>query len=184
MIHSEGMSRVNISKVAAEAGVTRQTIYNYFPDVESILARVIEDHAVAMEHELVDAMRRESSPLEQLSAVAEHRIVNAAHEHSGLDLEPGLSAEVRQRIETHQATVSAALERTVSEGIESGEFDESLVPAVTADLLLGIADGAAQAAMRHPDQKPFLLAVTMDAMRAVVAPAGQLDQQYDEENRR
>lgn len=173
VIHKEGMSRVSISKVAAAAGVTRQTVYNYFPDVESIVARVLEDHAEAMEQQQLHAMRQASGAFAQLRAVADHRISNAIPEHADLDLEGGLSAEARFRIAAHRETVRAALEQAVAAGIKCGEFDDGLIPAVAADLLLELMDGAANAAARHPDHRSFLRDAAVSAMWAVVAPDGR-----------
>lgn len=170
VIHREGLTGVSMSKVAAEAGVTRQTVYNYFPDPESIVARAIEDHTAAVEQQLLDSMRQATGSFGQLKAVTDQLIANTTPEHANLDLESGLSAEIRPRIAAHRDTVRMAVEQAIASGIESGDFDNGLEPRVVAALVLGIAHGAASAAAEHPDRKPFLRDAAARAVWVVVAP--------------
>jgi len=178
VIHRDGLSGVSISKVAAEAGVTRQTVYNYFPDVESIVAHAVEHHAVAMERQLLDSMNRAAGPFGRVSAVADDLIGSATRGHTDLDLECGLSAEVRLRIAAHAETVRSALAREVAKGIEDGAFDRGLDPHAAADLLFGIADAAARAAAKHPNERSFLRRAALDAMWAAVRPAESPDRAH------
>ena len=46
LIAEQGMSNVTISAVAERAGVSRQTVYNHFTDIDSIILAVHERHDV------------------------------------------------------------------------------------------------------------------------------------------
>ena len=54
-----GLAKTNLSDVAAEAGVTRQTVYRYFPSLKDILRAValagVEEFAARMERHLAAA---------------------------------------------------------------------------------------------------------------------------------
>ena len=51
-----GLTKTSLSDIAAEAGVTRQTVYRYFPSLADILGAVaitgVEEFAARMEHHL------------------------------------------------------------------------------------------------------------------------------------
>ena len=71
VIDQAGFSGVTMSSVAARAGVTRQTIYNYFPDVESIVARALTEHSAAMEAHMLAIFEDAEGLFEQMKALAE-----------------------------------------------------------------------------------------------------------------
>ena len=168
VLSAEGMSRVSMSKVASAAGVTRQTVYNYFPDVESILARVMDEHASAMERHLLDVLNDAEGPREQLRAFAAFQITHASPEHAGLALELGLSPEVRARIDAHTDGVKSALAETIASGIAEGSFTDGLTPTTAAELQWGLVQGGVEAAMKHPEDKPALIDAVTRAMWAAV----------------
>jgi len=169
VMSAEGLSRVNMSKVASAAGLTRQTVYNYFPDVESILARVMDEHATAMEHHLIAVLDEAEGTREKLHAFAAFQIMHASPEHAGLELEAGLSEEVRARISKHSDVVKAALAQTIAAGVDVGVLQDRLPPATAGELLWGLVQGGVEAAMRHPDDKAQLVDAVTDAMWAAVS---------------
>ncbi len=167
IVHDEGLSNVSMSKVAAKAGMTRQTIYNYFPDVESIVAHALDEHGAAVEQHLLVIVEQADGLLEKLRAVAEFQISHATPGHAGFALESGLSARVRARLAAHMDTVKAALEKAVTSDVGHAAFSGNPAAAVVS-LLWGMIEGAVAAALEHPEQKPYLLDAVVRAMFAVL----------------
>ncbi|NOY91356.1 MAG: TetR/AcrR family transcriptional regulator [Deltaproteobacteria bacterium] len=173
VIHAGGLSGVSMSKVAAAAGMTRQTVYNYFPDVESIVALALDEHSAAMERHLLDVIDHADGLIEKLRAFATLQISHVSPGHTGFRLEFGLSAQVRARLSAHTDTVKSALEQAIASAIEDGEIEKGIIPSVASELLWGIVEGAMGAALKHPDQKPYLVEAAVKAMHAAVRSEGE-----------
>lgn len=168
LIHDEGLSRLSISKVAEVAGVTRQTVYNYFPDVESIIAQAVDAHSKAMEQHLIEVMDAADGPFDKLRAFAEFQISIASPEHENVSLEAGLSSESRNRIAEHMDAVKTALGQVIEVGIRGGVLSKDVDPATASELIWGMVESAANAAIKHPNQKPYLLDAVAKAMWAAL----------------
>ena len=173
VIDQAGFSGVTMSSVAARAGVARQTIYNYFPDVESIVARALTEHSAAMEAHMLAIFEDAEGLFEQMKALAEFEISHATPEHSGLNLEAGLSAQIRDQVATHADVVKAALIRAIKTENTRGKVSLDLEPGAASEVLWGIVDGAVTGATKHPDQKPNLIHAAVKAMSTVIAPQKQ-----------
>ncbi|GAB3388332.1 TetR/AcrR family transcriptional regulator [Amycolatopsis echigonensis] len=72
-IDRAGLAKTNLSHIAAEAGVTRQTVYRYFPSLAEILRAVA--HAGA--DEFAERMRRHLSAFDSPVEVAVESVVFA-----------------------------------------------------------------------------------------------------------
>ncbi|MGW4394001.1 TetR/AcrR family transcriptional regulator [Amycolatopsis nivea] len=72
-IDRAGLAKTNLSHIAAEAGVTRQTVYRYFPGLAEILRAVA--HAGA--EEFAERMRRHLSAFDSPVEVAVESVVFA-----------------------------------------------------------------------------------------------------------
>jgi AcrR family transcriptional regulator len=168
LIGDDGLSGLNISKVAEAAGMTRQTIYNYFPDVGAIIEAALEEHGKAMERHLLETIADAASPHKKLLAFAHFQISIASSGHENVFLEAALPHEARHRLEQHSVSVKRELRRAIQAGIRSGDFTDQIDPAITAELVWGFAKAAASAATMHPDEKPYFREAVEKAMWAIL----------------
>jgi AcrR family transcriptional regulator len=168
LIGDDGLSGLNISKVAEAAGMTRQTIYSYFPDVGAIIEAALEEHGKAMERHLLETIADAASPHKKLLAFAHFQISIASSGHENVFLEAALPHEARQRLEQHSVSVKRELRRAIQAGIRSGDFTDQIDPAITAELVWGFAKAAASAATMHPDEKPYFREAVEKAMWAIL----------------
>jgi AcrR family transcriptional regulator len=69
LVTEHGLAAVTMSRIAQETGISRATLYNYFPDVESILVawhdRQVADHL----RQLTDAGAHDGDAAERLEGV-------------------------------------------------------------------------------------------------------------------
>lgn len=89
-IDRAGLAKTNLSHIAAEAGVTRQTVYRYFPSLTEILRAV----AVAGAEEFAERMRAHLAAFDSPVEVAVESVVFAVRSlttepHLGLLLQAG-----------------------------------------------------------------------------------------------
>ena len=83
IVTEEGMAALSMSTLAARAGVSRQTLYTYFPDVEAVLtgmARMGEASTL----ELADRMRAEEDARAALGSFVSAAVKSARMGHPSL----------------------------------------------------------------------------------------------------
>lgn len=160
LIDTEGLSQLSMSAVATAAGLTRQTLYNYFPDIESILASVMDAHSAEVQKHLLGVMDSAIGTRAKLRAFAEFQISVAASGHGKIDLHAALSPAMRAKLEAHAGPVKAALQDVIETAITTKELTMAIEPRIACDLAWRLVEGAASTAEKHPDnQVPLLDAV-------------------------
>ncbi len=169
VIFEEGLSRVSMSKVAATAGVTRQTLYNYFRDVDSIIREAVDEHSAEMQRHLLAAIEAADGLQAKLHAFAEPQIVHVSPEHEAFVLHSGLSPEVRACMDAHTHAVKSALQSAIVSQQDAGDIPKSIKPVVATELLSTMVEGAMRAALKHPDHKPYIIESVVRAMLAAVS---------------
>ena len=75
LVGQDGVHRVTMSAVAAEAKVSRPTLYSYFPDVAHILDAWVEREVSHVRARLQDVLDTGSDPVEALSAYIDVQLV-------------------------------------------------------------------------------------------------------------
>lgn len=71
LIDEDGLLAVTMTRIAEQTGIGRATLYEYFPDVESILAAWHERQITAHLEQLMEVRDRPGDPLQRLRAVLE-----------------------------------------------------------------------------------------------------------------
>jgi AcrR family transcriptional regulator len=126
----------HVEQIAAEAGVTRQTVYAHYPSRPLLIAAVV-DHITAEAVAALDAIDADrGSPTVALLSWLDVTW-RLFERYPLLRHAPVLP-------DTDHGPVAERLERLIRRGQESGEFDGSLSPAwlVAATVALGHAAGA------------------------------------------
>jgi len=168
IVQRDGFSQLSMSCIAEEAGLTRQTIYNYFPDVESIVSAAVDQHILAMETHLLAVMDAADGFENKLLVVTEFLFVVAASDHQQVSLEMGLSAEHRQRISQQNNTIKSHLRASFAETFPGVEAKGSQSPEAVIDILWGMIEGAAEASREHVAEKGELLSLVNRALNSAL----------------
>ena len=140
LVAAHGLASVTMSRIAAEAGIGRATLYKYFPDVESILAAWHDRHV--------------TRHLEYLATVRDQ-----AGGSAGERLEAVLAAYAQITHERPQGTELAAI---VHRGEHVAHAEQQLLSFV-ADL---IAEGARAAELRDDTEPGELASYCLHALTA------------------
>lgn len=124
LIARHGFAAVSMRQIAAEVGVQAGALYNYLPDKQSLLARLMMRHM----EELLDAVAdlKDAPPLEHLQAFVQFHIEqirkNADEVFVAYMELRNLSAENFVEVERLRNAYEATLEAILKAGSQTGAF--------------------------------------------------------------
>jgi len=141
-----------MAAVAREAGVSRQTLYRYYGDVDAVLVGIAELVA-AHDEDFERLVAEQPDPGSQLDFVA-RTITGTGHaEHSARALAALLPPEGRDVLSQHEARVHRLVGNVLRHGIDDGSFRNDLDPEADPPLIVGLLAAA------DPDQPERALAL-------------------------
>lgn len=141
-----------MSMVAERAGISRQTLYRYFPDLGSVLAASTEgfEHAdEAMRQWVLEV----EDPREQMHRVVD-ALVDAAESHSGSTEEflAALPPEAREAVRAHHERTVDLLAQVLTRLYEAASTAYCGEPEVDAPLFLGLLSAARESSRERTHQ--------------------------------
>jgi AcrR family transcriptional regulator len=169
LISEQGLAGVTMSAVAREARVARQTLYNYFSDVESIVTSVIEQHerlGFDQVQRLLDGHDGAAAKLEQL---IRHSVTMGADGHALAALEGSLSPRAQEELRSHRGKTVGIVVEILKEGVAEGVFRQDLDPELDAAF---IGEVLAEGAMEETSEVARLAGATVRFVLAAVGAPG------------
>ena len=131
LVFEQGVSALSMSAIAGAAGISRQTLYKYFPDVASVLRAAVQ----SSEHDTASIEAAET-PVDQLRAFVRYVLGAAAAGHpSPAALEPVLAPDVRAELQAHSGQVRGLVAVILQRGMDDGVFRTDLDPDLDADIV-------------------------------------------------
>ena len=166
LIVEHGVNAVTMSAIAREAGVARQTLYNHYPDVESIVTAAMETHQRESLETLTKLMRTIDSPAGRLEHLARHTAAVAAHGHPTFRY--GFSSRHQELVAEHDRGVRALVAAALTDGMADGQFRADLDPQRDALLVQRMIDAAGELVDDDPDDAATAVAATVRTVLAAV----------------
>jgi AcrR family transcriptional regulator len=164
LIVERGMSSVTMSAVAERAGVSRQTVYNHFPDLDSIVLAVHERHDVMDHAEAL--LGTAGTATQKIDLLIRHTIGAYAHTRGTVAIEHGLAPVARESLRRHARRGRDLIAALLEQGVETHVFRADLDPEIDARLLQGTLAAAGEAAAEPGADVPH---ITDAAARAILA---------------
>lgn len=131
LINERGFAATSLADVAARAGVSRTTIYNYFPDKEELLYALLDREAAAMVERARELLATAPDAAEAMARYVEMSMREfASNEVASHDLVPELGPEGMHRILEHLRPITELPTAIVERGVAAGEFRDVDVAAV------------------------------------------------------
>ncbi|MBV2362636.1 TetR/AcrR family transcriptional regulator [Streptomonospora nanhaiensis] len=150
----QGIDEISMTEVAAEAGITRTALYNYFPDKPALLLAFTE----RVTSGFVERYRRElagdASAADRLDAFIRFQLDGLAeHPHPAAgELGASLGPDAYQALADHVAPMHALLDEILRAGVAAGEFAPVPVEPV-ARLILAMV-GAQRVPLQRGETTP------------------------------
>ena len=157
-----------MSAIAREAAVARQTIYNHYPDVETIAAAAVEQHQRESTDGLTSVLATIDSPQGRLEHLVRHAAANAAHGHP--TIKQGFSIELQSVIDGYDQALRSHIESILHDGVAHRAFRNDLDPARDATVIHRMIEAAAELVAADPKSAADIVTtVTATVLAAVVA---------------
>lgn len=152
LISEHGLGAVTMSQVADIAGVARQTLYNHYSDVDSIVAAAIGRHNRESIDLLEAALQVAESPAGRIEQMVRHFVMVGAHAGDTHDFASGLSPEVQATLDTYRETIELHIRDILEEGRLGGDFRPDLTLEIDTSLTHALLRGVHQLAADTPGQ--------------------------------
>ena len=169
LINENGLSGVTMSQIAEAAGVARQTLYNRYGDIESIVAATIERHHRESIELLESTIGIAESPTDKLEQMVRHFAAMGAHSQHSLDLRGALAEELRVSLDAYQNVVEAHIMTIIEDGLKTGVFRSDLSPEIDSELVRSLLEGVSEIAKHSPDRAAEIATVGTRTIIAALA---------------
>lgn len=161
LVAEHGLASVTMSKIAAETGIGRATLYKYFPDIEAILVAWHERQVSAHLEHLAHVRNQPGAPGGRLEAILETYALMSHGQPHGTDLS-ALLHRGEHVTKAHQH-LAGLVEELLAEAARSGDVRDDVAPGELASYCLhalgAASDLASEAAVRR------LVTVTLAGLR-------------------
>jgi AcrR family transcriptional regulator len=171
LLAEHGLAGITMSAIATQAGIARQTLYNHFPDVDSIIAAAMAAHHRDDLQALAGMLATIPTATGRLEHLARHTAVTAAQHGTLPALHQGLSPAAQHAARDHEQQIRAMIRDTLDDGHQTGQLAAEIDPDVHAVLVHHLLHGAAELAATHPDDLARITDATIDLLRAATRPA-------------
>lgn len=135
LVIEQGMPNVSMSAVAKAAGISRQTLYNHFDDLEQIMLAGVETAVEEAESHMTDALAEAPDSKTALDWYVWGSVLGIAGDELALGAGGGMSHEAEARAMEILDRFHSHLNRILHEGVADGSFRPDLDPDATSELL-------------------------------------------------
>jgi AcrR family transcriptional regulator len=160
LIAEHGLSSVTMSQIAEKTGIGRATLYNYFPDIDTILTAWHERHVSEHLARLVELRNQQGTAVERLEAVL-HAFAMISHQRHDSELAAMLHR--RQHVAHAQKELFELVRDLVSEGAKQKQLRDDVSPRELASYCLHALSGASALPSKPAVER--LVKVTLAGLR-------------------
>jgi AcrR family transcriptional regulator len=166
LMAERGIAGITMSAVASAANVARQTLYNHYGDVESIIYAATASHQEQSFEQLQAILETIDSPSGRLEHLVRHSASLATHGHP--PIRGAFSGEIQQLIERHNAAMLGVVADALRDGVEQERFRPDLDIEHDAVLVLRAIEAVGELVATEPEALSTLVATTVRSVRAMV----------------
>ncbi|MDN5916323.1 MAG: TetR/AcrR family transcriptional regulator [Pseudonocardia sp.] len=179
-LYERGFDSVTLSGIAAAAGVGRTSIYNHFPDRQSLLVAFVEHEAQRYVTDLDLGLAVAASPTERLAVFARMQLQRLSEFHlpPGQALAGTLDPSAYRRIAAHADPITGRLSEIVADGVAAGEMaagDPEVLVAMVSSAL-----SARQIVDVPADEQSASIESAVAVVRRMVAPPQTVSPEFGE----
>jgi AcrR family transcriptional regulator len=168
LISERGLSEVTMIEISRTAGVARQTLYNHYPDIASIVTDAITIHNEAAIAHLEQALAVVATPTDTITQLIRHVAAISAHAGHTLDAHHGLPAALQERLGGFDRALEEHIRLALVHGIESDEFRADLSIETDTVLIGHLLRGLSELVAATPSEAPRIVTETTTTAQAAL----------------
>lgn len=172
LIARDGVGAVTMRGIAETAGVSRQTLYNHYPDLDSIVVEAVRRHNAASIELLESSLRVVDTPQGKLEQLVRHAVAIGAHAEHTAGLRGGLSADARATLRAHDESLEGLIRDVLAQGRADGVFRKDLALDLDPTVIRTMLSGLAQLAASTPQDAAVIASTGARTVLAAVAARG------------
>jgi AcrR family transcriptional regulator len=154
LVAERGLAGVSMSALAQRAGISRATLYHYFPDLEQVLLAWVGEEVDSFVAELARELSTLDDPVAQLYRIVDAHVTafSGAEHRFGADLLQSdvLSPKVREEVGRHLSGLRGLVASVLEDGVRAGCFGATASDPLAVDAVVSVLGAA----------RPHLLAGT------------------------
>lgn len=166
LIAEQGLGSITMIEIARSAGVARQTLYNHYPDVDSIVADAISRHNHESINQLRAAVAVVDTPTAQIEQLVRHVAQISTHQGHTIDSDYGLGPDHRAALDDYNQALDDLISGIIANGQQSNEFRPDLDPGHDSTLVRYQLAGISNLVNARPDNAP---SITRTGTRTILA---------------
>lgn len=151
LVEQRGMAQVSMTAIADKAGVSRQTVYNNFPDVETAMLGYVLDELARTATRIEQTLSTLRDPENQIRSFVTELIRRFAQQDFQVSIQAAMSPTAVKAIETATGPLRKMLEEILVEGVETGQFISGIAAERLATLLFQMTVGVGHLALSGAD---------------------------------
>lgn len=150
LISERGLSDVTMIDVARTAEVARQTLYNHYPDIDSIVADAVRQHNHDSVEQLRAAVSVVETPTDKITQLVRHIAQISAHAGHDLDLDRSLAPQHRASLTHFADAIDEVIAVVIADGQADGSFRIDLEPSIDTTLVRHALTGISKLVAANP----------------------------------
>lgn len=151
LVEERGMAQVSMTAIADKAGVSRQTVYNNFPDVETAMLGYVLDELARTAIRIEQTLSTLRDPENQIRSFVTELIRRFAQQDFQVSIQAAMSPTAVEAIEEATWPLRTMLEEILVEGVETGQFVSHIASERLATLLFQMTVGVGHLALSGAD---------------------------------
>ena len=151
LVEERGMAQVSMTAIADKAGVSRQTVYNKFPDVETAMLGYVLDELARTATRIEQSLSTLRDPENQIRSFVTELIRRFAQQDFQVSIQAAMSPTAVEAIEEATWPLRTMLEEILAEGVETGQFVSHIASERLATLLFQMTVGVGHLALSGAD---------------------------------
>jgi len=166
LIAERGIGAITMIEIARSAGIARQTLYNHYSDVDSIVADAISRHNEESINQLRAAVAVVDTPTAQIEQLVRHVAQISGHQGHIIDSDYGLGPGHRAALDDYNQALEDLIGGIIIHGKQSNEFRPDLDTEQDSTLVRYQLAGISNLVSNDPDNAP---SITRTGTRSILA---------------
>lgn len=142
LVIDEGMPNVSLAAVAKAAGVSRQTVYNHFSDLEEIILSGVEATVGAVAGPMGEMLEAVDDPARALDVYVRASISAMANDELAMGNAGAMSPDGQAHALDILEAFHTPLNRILHAGVDDGTFRADLDPDATSEIVFHMIGSA------------------------------------------